>query len=298
VSPVAAAGSAAFSGNLISDLSQMLSYQFMRNAFVAGAIVSVVAGVVGYFVILRRSAFAAHALSHIGFAGAAGAVALSVNPVVGLLVFCMGGGAVMGGLGQRVRDRDAVIGIVLAFMLGLGVLFIALYNGFSTEAYSILFGEILGISASDVVLTAVVGTVVLAAVAIMYRPLLFSSVDEEVAVARRVPARVLSVAFLLTLGLAVAMAVQVVGVLLVFSLLVTPAAVADRLARRPWSTIVLSVLVALLCTWIGLAIGYYVSYPVSFFITSLAFSAYLVARVATGLARRRRVAAGFAGLPE
>ena len=295
---VGAAGSAAFSGNLFSDLSHMLSYQFMRNAFLAGAVVSVVAGVVGYFVILRRSAFAAHALSHIGFAGAAGAVALSVNPVFGLLAFCLGGGVVMGGLGQRVRDRDAVIGIVLAFMLGLGVLFIALYNGFSTEAYSILFGEILGISASDVVLTVVVGAVVLAAVALMYRPLLFCSVDEEVAVARRVPARALSVAFLLTLGLAVAMAVQVVGVLLVFSLLVTPAAVADRVARRPGTTIAFSVLIALLCTWIGLGIGFYVSYPVSFFITTLAFSAYAVARVTTGIARRRRVAARFAALPE
>jgi zinc/manganese transport system permease protein len=282
------AGAARFSWNLLGDLGQMLSYEFMRNAFLAGAVVSVVAGVVGYFVILRRTAFAAHALSHVGFAGAAGAVVLSVNPVWGLLTFCLGGAAVMGALGQRLRDRDTVIGIVLAFMLGLGVLFISLYNGYSTEAYSILFGEILGISTGDVVLTAVIGAVAVVAVGAMYRPLLFASVDEEVAVARRVPVRGISVAFLLTLGLAVAVAVQVVGVLLIFSLLVTPAAVADRLTTRPASAIAVSVVVALACTWLGLAIGYYFSYPVSFFITSLAFFAYVVTRLSTGFARRRR----------
>jgi zinc/manganese transport system permease protein len=282
------AGAAHFSWNLFADIGQMLSYEFMRNAFMAGAVVSVVAGIVGYFVILRRTAFAAHALSHVGFAGAAGAVVLSVNPVWGLLAFCLGGAAVMGALGQRLRDRDTVIGIVLAFMLGLGVLFIALYNGYSTEAYSILFGEILGISTGDVVLTLVIGMVAVAAIGAMYRPLLFASIDEEVAVARRVPVRALSVAFLLTLGLAVAVAVQVVGVLLIFSLLVTPAAVADRLTTRPAAAIAVSVLVALGCTWIGLAIGYYFSYPVSFFITSLAFFVYGVTRLSTGIARARR----------
>jgi zinc/manganese transport system permease protein len=285
---IAQSGAAHFSWNLFADLGQMLSYEFMRNAFLAGAVVSVVAGIVGYFVILRRTAFAAHALSHVGFAGAAGAVVLSVNPVWGLLVFCLGGAAVMGALGQRIRERDTVIGIVLAFMLGLGVLFIALYNGYSTEAYSILFGEILGISTGDVVLTVAIGVVAVAAIGAMYRPLLFASIDEEVAVARRVPVRALSVAFLLTLGLAVAVAVQVVGVLLIFSLLVTPAAVADRLTTRPAGAIAVSVVVARACTWLGLAIGYYFSYPVSFFITSLAFFAYAVTRLSTGIARRSR----------
>lgn len=288
---VAQSGAARFSWNLFADLGQMLSYEFMRNAFLAGAVVSVVAGIVGYFVILRRTAFAAHALSHVGFAGAAGAVVLSVNPVWGLLVFCLGGAAVMGALGQRIRERDTVIGIVLAFMLGLGVLFIALYNGYSTEAYSILFGEILGISTGDVVLTVAIGAVAVAAIGAMYRPLLFASIDEEIAVARRVPVRALSVAFLLTLGLAVAVAVQVVGVLLIFSLLVTPAAVADRLTTRPAAAIAVSVVVALACTWLGLAIGYYFSYPVSFFITSLAFFAYAVTRLSTGIARRSRATA-------
>lgn len=286
----AAAGGATFSWNLWSDLSQMLSYQFMRNAFLSAAIVSLVAGVVGYFVVLRRTAFAAHALSHVGFAGAAGAVVVGLSPVVGLLTFCLAGALVMGSLGQRLRDRDTVIGIVLAFMLGLGVLFISLYNGFSTEAYSILFGEILGISPSDLMVTAVVGLVALVGMAAMYRPLLFASVDEEVAVARRVPTRLLSMAFLLTLGLAVAVAVQVVGVLLIFALLVTPAAVAERLTVRPASAIAVAAGLAVACSWLGLAIGYYFAYPVSFFITSLAFVAYVLARLATsgGIGHRHR----------
>jgi zinc/manganese transport system permease protein len=276
---LAQVSSAHFGWNLYSDISQMLSYGFMRNAFEASAVVSVVAGIVGYFVILRRTAFAAHALSHVGFAGAAGAAVLSIDPVWGLLVFCLGGAAVMGALGQRVRERDTVIGIVLAFMLGLGVLFISLYSGYATEAYSILFGQILGISQSQVLVTLAIGTLSVVAVGTVYRPLLFASVDEEVAGARRVPVRTLSVVFLLIVALAVAVAVQVVGVLLIFSLLVTPAAIADRLTRRPARAIAVSVIVALACSWVGLTIGYYVSYPVSFFITTLAFVAYLLVRI-------------------
>ncbi|MGH7666100.1 MAG: metal ABC transporter permease [Candidatus Dormibacteria bacterium] len=268
----------------------MLSFEFMRHAFAAGAMVAIVAGVVGYFVILRRTAFAAHALSHVGFAGAAGAALLSVSPVFGLLVFCLGGAAVMGALGQRLRERDTVIGIVLAFMLGLGVLFISLYSGYATEAYSILFGEVLGISGGDVVLTAVIGAVTLLLLGAMYRPLLFASVDEEVAEARGVPTRLLAIGFMATLALAVAVAVQVVGVLLIFSLLVTPAAIADRLTSRPVTAMAVSVAIALGCTLVGLAIAFYVAVPVSIFITSLAFAGYLAVRGAPWLAGRRRPA--------
>ncbi|MGH7639647.1 MAG: metal ABC transporter permease [Candidatus Dormibacteria bacterium] len=274
--------------NPVQDLGQMLSYAFMRHAFEAGLVVAVVAGLVGYFVILRRSAFAAHALSHVGFAGAAGAALLSVSPVVGLLVFCLGGAAVMGGLGQRLRERDTVIGIVLAFMLGLGVLFISLYSGYASEAYSILFGEVLGISEGGVLLTAAIGGLTLLLLCVMYRPLLFSSVDEEVAQARGVPTRLLGVGFMACLALAVAVAVQVVGVLLIFSLLVTPAAIADRLTSRPYSAMAVSVGIAVACTVVGLAIGFYVTVPVSFLITSLAFASYLAVRIAPRLRPRRR----------
>jgi zinc/manganese transport system permease protein len=277
-----------FSWNLISDVNDMLGYEFMRNAFEAGAIVSLVAGVVGYFVVLRRTTFAAHALAHVGFAGAAGAAVLGIDPVWGLLAFCLSAGGVMGGLGQRLRGRDTAIGIVLAFTLGLGVLFISLYSGYATEAYSILFGEILGISPGDVVLTLVIGAVSLALIALLYRPLLFASVDEDVAEARRVPVRGLSVVFVMIVGLAVAVSVQVVGVLLIFALIVTPAAVAERVSTRPGQALVIGVVVALLSTWIGLAVGYYSPYPVSFFITSISFATYVVVRAVTGLRGRSR----------
>ena len=268
-----------FGWNLIRDIQAQFQYAFMQHAYTAGAIVAIVAGVVGYFVVLRSLSFAGHALSHIGFAGATGAVALGVNPIYGLLVFTVGGAVGMGALGKRIYGRDVVIGIVLAWMLGLGVLFLSLYSGYATEAYALLFGEILGISQTDVVVTLVAGVVTLAAIAIMFRPLLFASVDSDVAEARGVPVRLLSILFMVVLAISVSEAVQVVGVLLIFALLVTPPAIAERLTARPGMAIALSVLLALLFTWVGLFVSFYLPYPVSFFITTLAFVTYLVVRL-------------------
>ena len=152
---------ATFSPNIWLDFQDMWQYDFMRHAFEAGTIIAIVAGVVGYFVVLRRLSFAAHALSHIGFAGAAGAVLIGINPLVGLLAFTISGGLGMATLGKRAINRDVQIGTVLAFMLGLGVLFISLYKGYATEAYSILFGEILGISAANVIISLVVGIAII-----------------------------------------------------------------------------------------------------------------------------------------
>ena len=267
-----------FSLNLWSDLQTMWQYGFMQHAFEAGTVVAIVAGVVGYFVVLRRSSFAAHALSHVGFAGAAGAVLLGLNPLVGLLVFTSGGGLTMAGLGRKAAGRDAQIGIVLSFMLGLGVLFISLYKGYATEAYSLLFGEILGISAGDVLVTLVAGVLTLAVVAAIYRRLLFTSLDEDVAEAKGVSTAAMNSVFMLLLALATSIAVQVVGVLLIFALMVTPAAIAERLARRPPVGIAIAVGVALLTTWFGLFISYYQPYPVSFFITTTVFVLYLLVR--------------------
>ena len=267
------------SWNLVRDVTQMFDYPFMRNAFMAGTVVAIVAGLVGYFVVLRALAFAGHALSHVGFAGATGAVAAGVTPVAGLLVFTLGGGAVMGALGSRLRGRDVVIGIVLAFMLGLGVLFLSLYNGYATEAYAILFGDIVGISTGSVLVTLAAGVITVAALAAMYRPLLFASLDDEVAAARGVPVRALSIAFMLLLALAVSEAVQVVGVLLVFALLVTPAAIAERLTVRPPLVMAVSAGLALLFTWLGLTLAFYSPPPVSFFITAIAFATYIAVRV-------------------
>ena len=270
--------SAAFSINLLADLQQMFHFEFMQHAFEAGTIVAIIAGIVGYFVVLRRSSFAAHALAHIGFAGAAGAVLFGIRPVFGLLLSTSASGFVMAILGSRAAHRDTQIGIVLAFMLGMGVLFISLYTGYATEAYSILFGEILGISSNDALLTLVAGSIILAAVAVVYRPLLFSSLDEEVAEAKGMPVLLLGIVFMLLVAVAASIAVQVVGVLLIFSLMVTPAATAQRLAKRPQQVILISVVISLMATWLGLFISFYEPYPVSFFITSIVFSFYLFVR--------------------
>src|SRR4030088_2510605 len=179
------------SWNLFDDIATLFHYPFMVHAFEAGTIVAIVAGAIGYFVVLRGAAFEAHALSHIGFAGATGAVVVGISPVFGLLAFTLASGAIIGALGNRLRGRDVTIGIVLAWTLGLGVLFLSLYRGYATEAYALLFGQILGISQRDVAVTAVAGAATLVAVAAVYRPLLFASVDEDVAAARGVPVRAL-----------------------------------------------------------------------------------------------------------
>jgi zinc/manganese transport system permease protein len=272
--------------NPIVDLQLLLHYPFMQHAFEAGAVVAVTAGVIGCFVLMRNSSFAAHALSHIGFAGATGAVVVGVSPVAGLLAFTVAAAGVMGALGNRLRGRDVTIGIVLAWTLGLGVLFLSLYTGYATEAYALLFGQVLGISEGDVLVTVVAGVVTLTALAAIYRPLLFASVDEDVAAARGVPVALLSVVFMVILAVAVSEAVQVVGVLLIFALIVTPAAIAERLSTRPSRTIALSVGLALLFTWSGLAISFFTPYPVSFFITSIAFASYILARLLTRSPRR------------
>ena len=280
-----------FSFNLLTDLQTMWQYDFMQHAFEAGTIIAIIAGIVGYFVVLRRSSFAAHALSHIGFAGAAGAVLFGVDPIIGLLLFTSGGGITIALLGRRAAARDVQIGTVLAFMLGLGVLFISLYRGYATEAYSILFGEILGISSSDVLVTLIASQVILLLTAVVYRPLLFASLDEDVAEAKGLPTLFLGVVFMLLVAVATSISVQVVGVLLIFALMVTPAAIAQRLAKRPVHGIMISIVIALFATWIGLFISFYEPYPVSFFITSIVFVLYVLTlifqRVNTYLSTRK-----------
>jgi len=268
-----------FSFNIVSDIVTMWQYDFMQHAFEAGTMVAVVAGIIGYFIVLRRSSFAAHALSHAGFTGAAGAALFNLNPLAGLFVFTMSGATFIALLGRRAASRDVQIGVVLAFMLGLGVLFISLYAGYATEAYSLLFGEILGISTTDVWTTIIAGCIVLLLFVVLYRPLLFTSLDEEVAEAKGVPVLYINLAFMLLIAAATSIAVEVVGVLLIFSLMVTPAAVASRIAHRPSHGIMISVTLAVLATWLGLFISFYLPYPVSFFITSITFGVYILVRL-------------------
>src|SRR5437660_4757568 len=269
-----------FGWDLLRVLQELFRYAFMQHAFEAGTIVALSAGVIGYFVVLRGLSFAAHALSHIGFAGATGAVLVTVAPIVGLLVFTMSAGAVMGALGQRLRGRDVTIGLVMAWTLGLGLLFTRLYQGSANLAIGILFGQIFGITTQEVALTFVAGVLTVVAVVLVYRPLLFATLDEEVAEAKGVPVRGLSIAFMVILAVAVSEAVQVVGVLLIFALIVAPAAIAERFTTRPSRGVLLSALLAMLFTWAGLTVAYYIPYPVGFFITTIAFASYILARAA------------------
>lgn len=280
-SQVPAFPSTIWSWNLIADFQNMLGFAFMRNAFTAGTASAIVAGLVGYFVVLRGSSFAAHAISHIGFAGAAGALLLGINPILGVGALSLTASAGMGALGKRLRGRDAVIGLIMAASLGLGVLFTTMYQGNAANALSYLFGQIFGISAGAALLTVVTSVVVLIALALIYRPLLFASIDAEVAEARGVPVGPLGVGFMLLMGLAVTEAVQVSGVLLIFALLIAPGAIAERLTRRPASALAVSGGLAVLITWISLTLAFYTPYPVSFYVPALAFVMYLGVRLVT-----------------
>jgi len=275
-----------FSWNILSDLQQMLSLSFMRQGFEAGTMVAIIAGVMGYFVVLRRSTFVAHAFSEIGFAGASGALYLAqalslpwLTATYGMLIGSSLGGTTIAMLSRRSSHRDVYVGIVLAFALGIGLLFLSLYTGYATQAISLLFGEILAVSLDDVYRTLAFTVVILVAVGLIYRPLLFSSLDEEVAEAKGLPTLTIGVVFLLLVAVAVSVAVQVTGVLLIFSLMVTPAATAQHLASKPGRVIAISVLLALLVTWVGLFVSFYEPYPASFFITALVFAIYVMVRV-------------------
>jgi zinc/manganese transport system permease protein len=264
--------------NLLLDLQKMFAYGFMQNAFMAGTIVAVMGGVIGYFVVLRRLAFASEALSHGGFAGATGAVLIHQDVFFGLLAFSSFAGVLMGLLGDKLRGRDVAIGATLAFSLALGSLFLTVSTKLAGEAVNILFGNILAISPADVQFVILFASVSLVAVGIMYRPLLFASLDPEIAEARGLPVHGLGVAFMLLLGFAVATAVQVVGVLLIFALLILPAASGQQLSARPARAIAWGVGIGVVCVWLGLLIGFYLPYPPSFFITTLTFLSYVATR--------------------
>jgi zinc/manganese transport system permease protein len=272
------------------NMFDILQYTFIQNAFLAGSLVAVVAAIMGYFLIVRGLTFAGHALSHIGFAGAAGSVLLGIDPVLGLLVFTTGSSVVIGLLGKEIRERDISIGVVMTFTLSLGILFLALYSGFAERAYSILFGTILGISQTDVLVTAIFSVLAVVALLTLFRPLLFSSFDPEVAQARGVPVRLLGIVFLVLVAITVSMSVQVVGILLVFTLLVGPAATANRLIPHPIGAIVLAVILGVAYTWIGIFLAAISNVPVSFCLAAISFGVYLPVRLLSPLWRGRRAA--------
>ncbi|MDX6430843.1 MAG: zinc/manganese transport system permease protein [Streptosporangiaceae bacterium] len=273
---------AGFSWNLITDLRDLWSFPFMVNAFRAGAIVAVLAGVMGWFMVLRRQSFAGHSLSVVAFPGAAGAILVGVSAVYGYFTFCVGAAVILalatrgrqGSVG-RLGQESALTGTLQAFALACGLLFVALYKGFLEGFTALLFGSFLGITSGQVVLLAVVAVTVLGVLAVIGRPLLFASADPEVAAARGVPVRALSAGFLVLLGAAVAEASQITGALLVFALLVMPAATAQRLTARPLLSLLLTVAIGGLVTWAGLVAAYYSPYPIGFYVTTFAFTANL-----------------------
>ena len=259
--------------------TQLLDLHFVHTALWAGAVVAVVSGAIGVFVVARGMSFAVHAISELGFTGATGALVVGLDPVLGILGGSLLVGLVLGLLSLRGRERDSAIGAVLAFGLGLGVLFLSLYQGYATEATNLLFGSIVGVSDAQLRNLAVVAAIVLVGVALLYRPLLFSSVDPEIAAARGVPLRPLSVAIYLLLALTTAEAIQVVGVLLVLALVITPAAAAQRLTGRPTLALLLSVAIALVSTEGGILLSLAKPWPTSFFITTISFTIYVAARL-------------------
>jgi len=273
------------SWDIVGDVQLLLQFHFMQNAFLAGALVALLAGAAGYFVVVRGQSFAAHMLSQVGFPGATAAVLLHASPVAGLIAFCVAAALGISAFGRGVdaghRAESAAIGSILAFSLGLGYLFFRLYEGSAQGIYAFLFGTILGITDRDVLTTLGVAIAGLAVLAWIGRPLLFASVDPDVAEARGVPVRELSIAFLLVLALSVAITVQIVGTLLIFALLVTPAASAVQLTARPGRGLAVSAGLSLMFTWLGLSLAYFTDVPVGFFITTLAFATYVAIRLVT-----------------
>lgn len=248
---------------------QILTSAFMRNALIGGTLVALAAGLIGYFIVVRNSAFAAHALAHIGFPGATGAVLVGLPVTVGLGVFCVGGALVIGALGKRAEEREVATGTVLAAATGLGLFFSSLATKSSSTVTNVLFGNLLAITHDQLVMFGIVLAVLAVAVAIIYRPLLFASVNPEVAEAKGVPVRVLSVVFMALLGLSVTMAVQAVGTLLLFALVVTPAATAIMLTARPATAMAASTALAVLAVWLGLAVSAMFNVPPSFVIVTI-----------------------------
>ena len=255
----------------------MLEFDFMQNAFMAAAIVAVVSGAVGYFLVLRGQTFAGHALSHIGFTGATGAVLIGLSPLWGLVLMTVLGGVGMGLLGDQIQKRDVAVGVVLSVSLGFGLLFLHFFTAYATQATALLFGNVLGVDVPTLWTLLGLGAVSVVGLGFVARPLLFASLQPELAEARGLSLRLISVLFLAIAALAVAECAQIVGVLLVFTLMVGPAAAAQLLTTRLAPGIALSMTLALAEAWGGVALAYWTDWPTSFWITALSGSAYLIA---------------------
>lgn len=262
----------------------------VRNSILAGAVLGLVGGLIGVFVMQRDMAFAVHGISELSFAGAAAALLIGVDVILGSITGSILAALIIGAFGARARDRNSIVGVLMPAGLGLGILFLALYPGRSANKLSLLTGQIIAIDDPGVVRLIIVSVVVLVALLVIWRPLSFASLDPESAAAKGVPERALSIGFLLLLGLITAVSVQIVGALLVLALLVTPAAAALRVATSPLVVAALASLFGLVSAVGGILLAIAGSLPISPFITTISFLIYLVCRVVgAGRNRARRV---------
>lgn len=255
-----------------------LAQPYVQNALAGGLIVAVLSAFVGYFVVVRGASFATHALSQIGFAGAAGAVLVGIAPLLGLIVFALLGAALLGFLAARTRSSDVTTALVLVTALGTGALFLALQRNYASNAFSLLFGTVVGIDRTQVVITALVALVASGALGTIARPLLFATVAREAAASAGVPVAVLDLAFLAIVALACAVTVPIVGTLLVFSLTIGPAAAASRLATRPLAIVGIATTLGIAAVVIGIALAYVTDWPIGFYIAALTSLQYALAR--------------------
>jgi zinc/manganese transport system permease protein len=270
--------------------------ELVQNSIIAGAVLGIVGGLIGVFVMQRDMAFAVHGISELSFAGAAGALLFGANVVVGSLAGSLVAAILIGLLGSKARDRNSIIGVLMPFGLGLGILFLALYPGRSANKFGLLTGQIVSVDDPQLGLLIVISIVVLVALLLLWRPLTFDSLDPDVAAARGVPSRFVSLAFMVLLGLTVAVSVQIIGALLVLALLVTPAAAALRVSSSPVLVPVLSMLFGFVSAVGGILLAIGGSLPISPYITTISFLIYLVCRIVgprTSSGRRgRRVPVG------
>ncbi len=281
------------SPNPITDLNALFTFPFMVNALEAGTIVAVLAAVVGWYMVLRRQSFAGHTLSVMAFPGAAGAALIGLPSTLGYYLACGGAALLMRSRRWSIRSRSGsqtetvTIATVQTLGLAAGFLFLSLNNAVLGGTETLLFGTFLGVSRGQVLALLIVALVVLALIALAARPLLLETIDPEAARARGLPVALLDAGFLLLLAAAVAATSQITGALLVFALLVAPAAAAQQVTMRPALGLVLSVVFALAIVWLGLGIAYFSIYPVGFYVTSIAFAVYLAARLGRTVKRAR-----------
>ncbi len=255
----------------------MLSYNFMQNAFIAGSLIAIISGIVSFFVVLRKAAFAAHGLSHISLTGASGAVLLGLSAMSGQLIANIIAASIMGAMGDKIKKNDLAVGIVLTFFLGLGAYFLYLYQtGYSGSIMSILFGNILTVSYTQIMTLSLLAVIIISILALIARALFFTSIDPVIARAQNIPNKLLSMLFFITLALTVTMACQIVGVLLVFALLIGPAACAFQWCDGFYQSMLLSILISLFSVWGALCLAFYANLPASFCITMLICGIYLI----------------------